>query len=66
MGYDSWTSGIQPYEFNVATNYNPDDLETYLYTDRPIYRPDQPVYFRGVVRTKNDVTYTPPPFDDVA
>jgi len=31
----------------------------YLYTDRPIYRPGETVYIKGVVRTRRDMTYTP-------
>jgi uncharacterized protein YfaS (alpha-2-macroglobulin family) len=36
------------------------DTAGYVYTDRPIYRPGQTVYFRGVVRDRQDMTYTPP------
>jgi uncharacterized protein YfaS (alpha-2-macroglobulin family) len=57
-----WTWGIEPYDFDLNANYYPQDLTVYLYTDRPIYRPGQPVYFRGVARSRDDVTYTPPPF----
>jgi hypothetical protein len=32
-----------------------------IYTDRPIYRPGQTVYFRGVYRLDDDVRYTLPP-----
>ncbi|MDZ4763722.1 MAG: Ig-like domain-containing protein [Chloroflexota bacterium] len=32
----------------------------YLYTDRPIYRPGEPVHFRGVLRDQNDVNFTVP------
>lgn len=50
--------GIDPWRLNINTNYDPDDVTSYVYTDRPIYRPDQPVYYRGVVRAVDDVTYT--------
>ncbi len=33
---------------------------TYSYTDRPIYRPDQTVYFKDFVRADDDVSYTLP------
>jgi hypothetical protein len=33
---------------------------TYSYTDRPIYRPSQTVYFKDFVRADDDVSYTLP------
>jgi len=65
VGYSSWTNGLEPYQFGQSYSFYPRSYETYLYTDRPVYRTDQPVYFRGIVRSKDDVTYTPPPFDTV-
>ncbi len=57
-----WSDGLDSWYFGINSSYSPENYRAYLYTDRPIYRPDQPVYFRGVVRAKNDVTYTPPSF----
>ena len=37
----------------------PDSLG-YLYTDRPIYRPGETVYFRGVLRDRHDMDYSVP------
>lgn len=37
----------------------------YIYTDRPIYRPGDTVYFRGMLRDRLDVTYTPPDVKEV-
>ena len=37
------------------------ETQNYLYTDRPIYRPGETVYFRGVLRDRLDMTYTVPP-----
>lgn len=54
-----WSDGIEPYYFGQPYDSQPEPYRAYLYTDRPIYRPDQPVYFRGVVRQRDDVTYTP-------
>lgn len=34
---------------------------TYVYTDRPIYRPGQTVFVRAVVRADDDAVYTLPP-----
>ena len=32
----------------------------YLYTDRPIYRPNQEVFFKGILRTNDDLHYSLP------
>lgn len=62
VGLSTWSNGIESYNFGVPSNYYPSEYSVYLYTDRPIYRPGQPVYFKGILRDKNDVTYTP--YDD--
>jgi hypothetical protein len=65
MGYSEWQDGIGGWAFGVPISYYPEPYRAYLYTDRPIYRPDQPVYFRGIVRAKDDMTYTPPDVDSI-
>jgi len=55
-----WYSGIGPWDFGLSTEYAPLPYRLYAYTDRPIYRPGQPVYFRGVVRAEDDVHYSLP------
>jgi hypothetical protein len=62
----SWNSGVGPWEFGISLNPRPPEPETYLYTDRPIYRPGQTVYFRGVVRQAFNGRYTLPEFSSVS
>ncbi|GAB4521584.1 MAG: hypothetical protein OHK0046_33170 [Anaerolineae bacterium] len=63
LNLSNWSDGIEPWQFGFSTNYAPARYRVYGYTDRPVYRPDQPVYFRGIVRQQDDVTYTPPEFN---
>jgi alpha-2-macroglobulin len=65
LGLSGWSDGIDPWRFNLPSSYYPQRYSLYLHTDRSVYRPDQPVYFRGVVRAKDDVTYTLPELDSV-
>ena len=37
------------------------DYTIYSYTDRPIYRPGQTVYFKAILRADRDVLYSVPP-----
>lgn len=50
--------GIQPGDFNIQMDYQQSDQRLYLYSDRPVYRPGQTVYFRGILRKQDDVLYT--------
>lgn len=50
--------GIGPWEFGVVSADSRSRPLLYLYTDRPIYRPGQEVFFRAVLRRQNDARYT--------
>jgi uncharacterized protein YfaS (alpha-2-macroglobulin family) len=54
-----WGDDITPYRFGLSMDRRPPHTEVYLYTDRPIYRPGQTVYFRAVVREGYDGRYEP-------
>ncbi|MFO8035043.1 MAG: Ig-like domain-containing protein [Anaerolineales bacterium] len=56
----SWQQGTEPYLFSLIADYDPDAFRTYLYTDRPIYRPGQTVYFRIVKRAVEAFGYALP------
>ncbi len=57
-----WVSGVSPYDFGIWQDYysRPNTERVYLYTDRPLYRPGQPVYYKGIVRLDDDGHYTLP------
>jgi uncharacterized protein YfaS (alpha-2-macroglobulin family) len=37
-----------------------DNLTSYIYTDRPVYRPEQKVYFKGILRRLGERGYQTP------
>ena len=65
IGYTDWSNGTEPWLFGYGFSWSPRAYHAYLYTDRPVYRRGQPVYFRGVARSKDDVVYMPAPFETV-
>ena len=65
MAASTWSQGISPWDFGLQSDYRGPHLEAYLYTDRPIYRPGQTVYFRGVVRQAYDGRYELPDLESL-
>ncbi|MGW8250749.1 MAG: MG2 domain-containing protein, partial [Anaerolineales bacterium] len=65
MALSSWSQGINPWDFNLSGNVQPPQLKGYFYTDRPLYRPGQTVYFRGVVRQAFNGRYDMPEFSSL-
>ncbi|HUW21212.1 MAG TPA: Ig-like domain-containing protein [Candidatus Bathyarchaeia archaeon] len=62
----AWDSGIERYDFGLPYHYSSSeakdwqvkkDYKIYLTIDRPIYRPGQTVYFKGLIREDNDGLY---------
>jgi uncharacterized protein YfaS (alpha-2-macroglobulin family) len=57
----TWNFNINPYDFSgVSVAYGPQPYRADAYVDRPIYRPAQTVYYRGVYRLDDDASYTVP------
>lgn len=58
----NWGSGVWTGDFGIYENYYtpPSGQFAYLYTDRPVYRPGQDVYFKGIVRQNDDLRYSLP------
>ena len=50
LAVSNWAWGISAWDFGYSQQVQPPHTEIYMYTDRPIYRPGQTVYFRGVAR----------------
>ncbi len=63
-----WTDGVDLWNFNLDGLYGETYVApytAYLYTDRPLYRPGQTVYFKGIVRLDNDARYRLPDLKQV-
>ncbi|MCB0208216.1 MAG: Ig-like domain-containing protein [Anaerolineae bacterium] len=56
----NWSNGINPYEFGVDFAYSLPDYNVHIYTDRPIYRPGQTIYYKGIIRREDDVEFSRP------
>jgi uncharacterized protein YfaS (alpha-2-macroglobulin family) len=56
-----WNSGIGIWEFNLSGGWGLEPYTLYFYTDRPIYRPGQTVYWKGIVRRLVGDVYELPP-----
>ncbi len=62
-----WGSDVSASDFGMYQNYYNEgpSLFSYVYTDRPVYRPDQEVFFKGILRENDDLHYTLPENDQV-
>ena len=65
LAINSWSWGISAWEFGYSQRVQPPHTEVYMYTDRPIYRPGQTVYFRGVAREEFNGRYELPPLTTI-
>src|SRR5258706_1810096 len=58
----NWGSGVWAGDFGLYEGYYspPNSMFGYMYTDRPVYRPGQDVFFKGIVRQNDDLHYSLP------
>ncbi|MCS6772644.1 MAG: Ig-like domain-containing protein, partial [Thermoflexales bacterium] len=60
IAWSEMSRGIAIYDFGLPGRYFAEPYLVYLFTDRPIYRPGQRVFFKGYVRRDNDARYSLP------
>ncbi len=65
LAVSNWSSGLEAWNFGYAQRVQKPHTEIYMYTDRPIYRPGQTIYFRGVVRQAFNGRYELPTINTV-
>jgi uncharacterized protein YfaS (alpha-2-macroglobulin family) len=56
---NNWEDGIAAWNFNLPSGTSP-AYNGYIYTDRPLYRPGQTVYWKTIIRRDNDALYALP------
>ncbi len=49
-----WQSGLASWDFGLPSEFPPPLTQGYFYSDRPIYRPGQTVYWKGILRVDDD------------
>jgi len=61
LAASTWEDGIAAWQWGFGTSLTSDAVRSAFYTDRPIYRPGQTVYWKGIVRMVVDDAYRLPP-----
>ncbi|MGI8588923.1 MAG: Ig-like domain-containing protein [Chloroflexia bacterium] len=56
----NWDEDIGPWNFDLGIKGRVANAGLAVYTERPIYRPGQTVYFKGIVRNDDDGRYSVP------
>lgn len=66
VGSSVWSGGFNPWREGLNYAYNLErPLFAYIYTDRPIYRPGDTVYFKGILREADYGRYALPTEEQV-
>ncbi len=65
LAINNWNTGINAWDFGYTQRVQALHTRIYMYTDRPIYRPGQTIYYRGIVRQAFNGRYELPSVDSV-
>ncbi|HRN67865.1 MAG TPA: Ig-like domain-containing protein [Promineifilum sp.] len=61
MASTNWTGNVSPWQMGINNDTAAEqDIYAYIYTDRPIYRPGDTVFYKGIVRDTHFGRYTLP------
>lgn len=60
MTLSTWNNGITGWDYDIPVDPSAPKVKAYLYSDRPIYRPGQTIYFRAIVREAFNGRYSLP------
>ena len=63
LGSSLWTQGSEPFNQQIPVEYLQRSFVGHIYTDRPIYRPGEEVFWKGIVRSDDDASYSVPAAD---
>ncbi len=62
----NWNGSVTPWQLGLQFDGSAEaDIYAYIYTDRPIYRPGDTVFYKGIVRETMFGRYTLPQSDEV-
>ena len=56
-----WDGGIGAWNFNISYDPGQQVYRSAFYTERPVYRPGQTIYWKGIIRSIADGGYMLPP-----
>src|SRR5690606_17167537 len=66
MATTYWTGNVNPWQMGINYDTGPEQaIYAYIYTDRPIYRPGDSVFYKGIVRDTNFGRYALPDLDEL-
>jgi uncharacterized protein YfaS (alpha-2-macroglobulin family) len=64
LAANNWSWWINAWDFGYSQDVRLPYTKIYMYTDRPMYRPGQTVYFRGAARQAFNGRYQLPPMNE--